>query len=309
MLYPGIQDAGAVDAEENTYPRVFRSIVDVGEAVHPGQGIVFSLAPDSIDDTGSAGGRGDFSGTQNIEGQGVVWLVAGPVGHGDTGFQAQFGGGFTAEAALFPECRDYFRKDVPGETELVEKETSWTFFLEIPHHPLGESSDGRVDLSGEFHRDIITGKHNLPYPVEQIRLVLLDPGQLGGREIAGGVEKVGEAFFASDMVESLFPIRNGPGIAPDDGRAQDFEVPVHAHQAVHLVGDADGRHFYLPAVEDFAGGGHEILPPGGGFLFRPSFLPGDYGRLILGIKRAGNAFAGPLVHEGSLYRGTSDIET
>ena len=290
--HPGVEDAGTIDAEQDAQAVLLRGMVDVGEGVDPGLRIIVHLPGYAVYDAGRAGGRGDLSRLEDIEGQGVVGLVSGAVGDRGTFGEAQFFGGGAADPALLGERGYDVGEDVPAEAEFIQQEIRHASFLEVPEHALGQAAHGRAGRSAEFQGDVVARQHDLVDAFVQARLILLDPGQLGGGEIAGRVEQVGQAAFFSEMPESLLAVGDGPRVAPDDRRAERLPVLVHADQAVHLVGDADGsdgpghgrgvgtaaraadRSGFLPGglCQDVPGDMLEVLPPHLRFLFGPSGL-------------------------------------
>ena len=50
------------------------------------------------------------------------------------------------------------------------------------------------------------------------------------------------AYAVGRQVEKLLAYADGPRVAPDNCRADGILLPIHANQAMHLVGDAYGRH-------------------------------------------------------------------
>ena len=147
---------------------------------------------------------------------------------------------------------------------------------------------------------------------------LYTPGSAEGRSVSRGFHI---ADHAAEGLEGLVAIGYGAGVAPDDGGPQDVLVLVHAHQAVHLVGNADGldvrrrEDFRLEGglrahlLQDVGGGEPEVAPPHGGILLGKAGLFGHDGRFALGIEGGGDAFAGLDVHETGLDGRTSDVIT
>ena len=127
------------------------------------------------------------------------------------------------------------------KTIIIEKKVCHTVLLEVPEHSLRKTADGRIHLAGKAHGNIVARKHHLIYLTEHFRLILLHPRQLGGSEVAGGVQQVRQALFSTQVMESTLAVRNGTGVAPDDGRTKRLLVLIDTHQAVHLIGNADGR--------------------------------------------------------------------
>ena len=316
---PGIQDAGAVDAQEHADAGIRGRMVHVRETVHAAQRVIVDGPVHAIDDAGSTGRGGDFSGFEHIEGQGVVGLVAGAVGDRCTGREPQQVRRFLRKGPLRAEGWLDDRDDAFVETEEVQQFPGRPILPEVPENALRQAAHGGAGRAGEAHGDIVAGEHDLADAPVHLRLVLLHPGEFRGGEVAGIVEQVVQAPVGPEGLEGLVAVRDGAGVAPDDGRAQDVPVLVHAHQAVHLVGDADGldvgggegfaleRGLAAHLFQDVGRGEFQVRPPHGGILLSEAGLPGHDGRFALGIEGGGDAFAGLDAYETGLDGRTSDV--
>ena len=91
-VHPGIEDAGAVDAEENAKAGIGSGVVNVREGIHAGERVIVHFVDNAVHDAGSACGRGNFPGIEDVQAEGVVGLVAGAVGYGDAFLEAQQAG-------------------------------------------------------------------------------------------------------------------------------------------------------------------------------------------------------------------------
>ena len=214
--------------------------------------------------------------------------------------QAQFLGSCLANGALDGEGRHDVGHHIFGESEIVEQELGRLLVLEVPHHALGKSADGSVGHAAQTHGYIVAGEQNLVNLVEQLRLVLLHPCQLGGREVAWRVQQMTEALVGTEVVESLLTIGHGTRVAPDDTRTEHLLVLVDTYQTVHLVGNTDG----LDVVCRSTGIGHDflqrklgIVPPHLGVLLSPASLDGHDGSFFLGIKSSSGADSSICVYE------------
>ena len=182
--HPGIQDAGAVDAEQDAQTGVFGRMVHMRKGIDPRQRVVGHLPDDTVDHAGSAGGGSDLAGIQHIEAQCVVWLVAGPVGDRGAGRQAEFPGGCRADTALVPEGGDDVREQGFIEAHDPQQALGRRILLEIPENAFRQAADGRGGFAGQAKGYVIARQHDFPDLFIDRRLVFLDPGQFGRREIA-----------------------------------------------------------------------------------------------------------------------------
>ena len=64
VVYPRIEDARAVDAQEHTQTRVVDAVIDVREGVDAALRVIRHLVDDAIDDTRCAGRRSNLSGIE-----------------------------------------------------------------------------------------------------------------------------------------------------------------------------------------------------------------------------------------------------
>ena len=116
----------------------------------------------------------------------------------------------------------------------------------VPENTLGHTGGSGRKLARQTVCDIIAGEHEAPYLGVDLRFVALDPGQLGSREVARGVEQVRHASVVTDGLKGFRASRDGTGVAPYDGIAYGTAVLANGHEAVHLVRDTDGDgHFNL----------------------------------------------------------------
>ena len=299
---PGVQDAGAVDAQEDAQAGLLVRMVHMGKGVHAALRVIVDRAVHTVHDAGGAGGGGDFARIEDVQGEGVVGLVAGAVRDRDAGGEAQDLRRFLGEVALLAEGGTDLRDEVRVEAELREQAVGHLVLPEVPEDALGQAADSRADGVRQAHGDVVAREHDLVDALVQGGLVPLHPGEFRGGEVAGIVQQVVQAPVGAQFLEGLVAVGDGAGVAPDDGRAQDVAVLVHAHEAVHLVGIAD-------LLQDVGGGEFQVGPPHGGVLFGEAGLLGHDGRLALRIEGGGHALAGLDAHEAGLDGRTSDVVT
>ena len=112
--------------------------------------------------------------------------------------------------------------------------------LEVPHDTFTQTADGRCWLTAQSHGDVVAREHHLIDAPVHIGLILLNPCQLGGSEIARRVEQMFQTPVFTQCLHRSLAIRYCPGVAPDDAVAHGLQVTVDTHQPVHLVTDAYG---------------------------------------------------------------------
>ena len=268
---PGVEDAGAVDAEQHADARVGRGVVDVSKTVDPTLRIVGQTVGDPVDHARSATGGGDFAGVEDVEREGVVGLVAGAVGHRDAGGQAEFGGDRGEHPGLFAKSGRKRGQQRRVQSPVFEEEFGRGVFRKIPERALGQAGGGRLDFAGQAQREVIARQHDLADTAEVLRLVLLNPAQLRGGEIPRGVEQAAEAGVGAEFSEGLGADFHRTAVAPDDGGAHRLVALIEGDQAVHLVRDTDGGDLgNVLAGAGGADGKGGVLPPLGRILLGPT---------------------------------------
>ena len=256
---------------------------------------------------GRAGRRGNLARVEHIERQGVIGLVAGPVRYRRARLQAQFFRDVFFQAALFGKGGDDFRKEGLRKAKGIQQFLRRSILLEIPENPFREPAHGGAGLAGHFRCHPIARQQDAINLREHFGLVLLDPGQFGGRKIARAVQQVLQAPFRSQLFKGAVAVGNGAGIAPDDGGPQRIQVLIYAHQAMHLVGDADGTHRLPLAFVQAGRGCFQVGPPiFGPLLGKAGSGSGDRGlRVGVGGRiQADSAFG---IHQGRLDGRTANI--
>ena len=282
----------------------------MGEAVDALFDVVGELVGDAVDDAGGAAGRGDVAGLEDVERKGVVGLVAGPVGNGGAGGQPEGGGDGGRHGGLQAEGGRERGEEGGVDAPVLEEEGGGGVFGEVPEGALGEAGGGGEGFAGEAKGEVVAREHDFVDTGEISGLVFLDPAELGGGEVAGRVEEAAEAGLGAEVGEGFGADGDGAAVAPDDGGADDVVVGVNGHEAVHLVGDADGAHLggvgFGEDGADCLGG---VLPPDGRVLLGPAGLGGVDRHLFGGGLRGGDDASGGGVEEGGFDGGAAEIET
>ncbi len=100
--------------------------------------------------------------------------------------------------------------------------------------------DGK--LTGQPVAHIILGAHHVADLREDLRLVRLDPQQLGQREVGQrGIAGKLDQLLVADLLGQPVALRLRARVAPDERRAQHRALFVEHHRAVHLSGERDRR--------------------------------------------------------------------
>ncbi len=160
---------------------------------------------------------------------------------------------------------------------MLQQRVSRLIFAEIPQYAFRQAGGGGLGLTGHFEGNKIAGEHELVDALVHFGLILLHPLQLGGGEVAGGIEVAPQALVLPQLRKCLVTDFHGPAVAPDDGGAKGAMLPVHHHQAVHLIRDTDGLDLFgrHPGFgEQPLGGFFHVPPPHVRVLFGPSLAHG-----------------------------------
>ena len=129
---PAIEAAHTVNAQQHAQAGCLRAVINVGEGIDARLLIHEKLVSDGVDDARRAGRRGDFARLQHVEGQGIIGLVAGFVGDGNAGGQAQLGGYVGAQAAMHGEHLVHGREQIFTEAKKAEHIFGKLVFDEVP---------------------------------------------------------------------------------------------------------------------------------------------------------------------------------
>ena len=310
--HPGIEDSRSVDTQQYPETGLIGSMVDVGEGVDTALGVVVHLTKHSINHSRCSGCRGNFSGIEHIEAQGIVGLVAGTVGDGGSHGQSGLFGSLCRHLTLCAEGGHDGGEHRAVEAEIVEQEVGGLVLLEVPEHALAESTHGGAGFATEAHGDIVAGQHHLVDLSEQFGLMFLHPCQLGGGEVAGRVEQVLQTVLLAQVVEGPFAIGNGTRVAPDDGGAQSLLLLVDTHQSVHLIGDTDGLDVVSCGtclLHNLSDAQFGVGPPHLGVLLGPTGLEGDDRCFRLWEEGSCLTLACFDIHQRGLHGAAAHIET
>ncbi len=88
--------------------------------------------------------------------------------------------------------------------------------------------------------EVVLRQHDLSDPAEALRLMLLQPEQLGGGEAReGNVGGAGGKFIFTDGLIQVVGFRLGAAVVPENGRADHLILIVQDHQTVHLAAEAE----------------------------------------------------------------------
>lgn len=194
-------------------------MVHVSEHVHAALRVAPGLPSHAVNDSRSPGGCSDLTGFEHFEREGVVGLIAGTIRDRDAGRQAEFLRCVRPESALLAESRYDVRKQGRCEPEIVHQGFRDPVGFEVPENPFRQAGSSRTCHSRHLHGGIVAGKHDLPDAGIDIGFVILDPLELGRGKISGGVQQPAQAEPGADIFERPVADRDGPAVAPDDGRA------------------------------------------------------------------------------------------
>ena len=247
--------------------------------------------------------RSSLSRLEDVQRKRVVGLVASAVGDGRSRLQAQLCGSGGIHLTLHAEGRYDVGEHLTRDAVVVQKELSGPLFLEVPHHPLGETADGCGRRARQAACDVVAWQHHLIYLTESVGLVLANPCQLRRREVARRIEQMAQALLAAKVGKRLLSVGDSARVAPDNRIAQRLQLLIHADQTVHLIGDADSLHL----VSLGAAGRHnvgrsslQVLPPGLRVLLCPAGTYSLDGRLCFWIEGRSHAGSALSIHEGRL---------
>ena len=288
-------------------------MVHVRKTVDAREGVVRHTADYAVHYAGGAGRRGNLSRVEYVETERVIGLVSGPVRDGDSFRESQGLGRLAGERALHPKSGLSKRQHGLVKPKILQKGSAGLILFKVPENSFRQAAHGGAHRVREPHGNIVSGQHHFPDAAVHLGLVLLYPGQLGGRKVAGRVQKVPQAVLLSQGLEGFLSVRNSTGVAPDDGRPENVHVPVYAHQPVHLIGDADGLDIlggYFPGRCQYAGRSHaQVAQPHGRVLLGPARPFRDNGSLCFREKIRGDTLSGLGLYEGRFYGRTSDVIT
>ncbi len=290
----------------------------VAEGVQAAEGIAGGSGGRGENDAGSANGGRDRTRLQNAHSHGAGALIASTGGNRRACLEAGELRGFVADVRANLRRLEQLRQPAfrnagdlghffrPAAMRHVEQQRAGGFL-----HIHGISA-------GQAIADVIFGAENVRDAREDFRLVLLDPQQLGQREVGqrGISGQLDEPFAADDLVQPL-ALRLGAHVAPDERGAEDFAVFIEHDGAMHLAGQADGIDVHSTG-QHFANGLLRGTPPVFRILLSPARMRCAK-RLVLGgsrtdqlpffIHQHGACAAGAYIHSQKHGRSPMAIRT
>ena len=144
------------------------------------------------------------------------------------------------------------------------------------------------------------------------RLILLNPSQFGGREVARRIQQMWKASLLSQCFESLLSVGHGSGVAPDNGRTQHLLVFIYTYQAMHLIRDTDRLDVfcvYSGFCQYRLCGQFQVFPPVSGVLLCPAGLHCDNFRFSLGEEGRRYTLAAFRIYQTRFYRRATYVIT
>ena len=81
--------------------------------------------------------------------------------------------------------------------------------LEVPEHALRQSRYRGVGHTAQLHGEVVARQHHLIYLIIYLRLILLDPSQLGRGKVARRIEQMPQALSRTQVAESPLAVRHG----------------------------------------------------------------------------------------------------
>ena len=154
------------------------------------RGVVVHLTVHAVYHAGRSGGRSNFTRIEYIQGKGIVGLVAGTVSDRRTFFQTQLCGCSSIDTSLLGESRFDVGNQRGVESIIVHQKVGNPVVLEIPEHPFGQTGHRGTDGTAQLHGDIVARQHYLMNLFVNGRLILINPSQFGGREVARRIQQM-----------------------------------------------------------------------------------------------------------------------
>ena len=107
-----------------------------------------------------------------------------------TFFQTQLCGCSSIDTSLLGESRFDVGNQRGVESIIVHQKVGNPVVLEIPEHPFGQTGHRGTDGTAQLHGDIVARQHYLMNLFVNGRLILLNPSQFGGREVAWRIQQM-----------------------------------------------------------------------------------------------------------------------
>ena len=201
--YPRIHYARTVDAEQDAVARPSGRMVHMHERIDTRLRVGLRRIDNTVHHAARTSRRGHLARLQNIQREGVVWLVTRTIRYRGTFRYAEqllrCGIGLGLRTDRRPGLGDHLmRNAVP-----VGHEVGTTLLGKVPQYLLRQAAHARREVSRQPIGYIVSGQHKLVDVREQLGFVALDPRQLRGREVSGRVERRAKTVVAAYAFESL----------------------------------------------------------------------------------------------------------
>ena len=255
----------------------------MAEGVQAALGILGRLGGRGKHHAGRADGRRHRTRLQDAHADGARALVA------RAGYHGRSGGEAGEPRRAFADARAHFRRFIHLGEPAFGNARGFGHFLRpaAVGHVEQQRSRGLLHVDGELAGEpvahVVLGAHDVADLREDLRLMRLDPQQLGEGEVGQrGIAGELDQALVADLLGQPVAFGLGAGVAPDERGAQDLAVFIEHDRAVHLAGEAnrrDGLARFRSVGERFANGILGGAPPVLGILFGPAGVRGAEGRM------------------------------
>ncbi len=183
-------------------------MIYMGKGVDTALRIIIDIPEHTVYHTRRSGCGCNFSGIEYIERQSIVGLITCTISHRDPFCQPKVSSRLGCDTPLYGECRHNLRKDIGIKPEVIKEESCRTALLKVPKHHFTQTGNGGAQVTGETHGGIIARQHYFVDTFECLRLVLLNPGKLGGSEITRRIEKMAQTLSLAKVTECFLAVRH-----------------------------------------------------------------------------------------------------
>ena len=233
------------------------------------------VSRNGIHNPGCATGSRNLAGVENTEGEGVVGLIARAITHRDAGRYTYLSRSFRADIALYGK-RGYAGSEFAFiQPHGFEQFVRNALLFMIPHHALGEPTDGGGALSGKAIGNIIAGEESGGGAVIYLGLMVFHPCEFGGRKITGEIQQMLQAPLVAECISGLLAIANSTRVTPNNSFAQRLARRIQTNETMHLITDTDSFDrccCFRMTGEQFTSGKLQIIVPHLGRLLRKTRL-------------------------------------
>ena len=160
-MHPGIENAGAIDAEKHAQPVRRSRIVGMREGIHTTLGIVIHVAQNTVHNARRARRTCYLSRIEHVQADGIVGLVARTIADGRPRLQAQLLRRLFGNHTLNAERWNNLCQQAVFKAEIIQEELGRPLGLKVPHHPFRKATDRSLRFTRELHGDIVAGQHHL----------------------------------------------------------------------------------------------------------------------------------------------------